>query len=233
MGQPKRAPRLAVMREAILRAAIRAFARAGFQGATMSDVAAEAGYTAPSLYTYFRSKEELLDEVLSFLHAQVMRTFDEPCPSSLSFRQRLELMVQRQLELVDRERQLFLVLQQFQASGAALPTRAARRCLTDFAAYMARLTSWVRQSASDGDLGVHSAEDAAYFLHGIGHARFLRWTMAEARRGGGGAAGGGGGSASTRTATSARLSDDAPLIVDLFLNGLSGSGCRPTGKGAR
>jgi AcrR family transcriptional regulator len=221
MNLLNKARRLAAMKEAILRAAIRAFARAGYQGATMSDVAAEAGYTAPSLYTYFKSKEEILDDVLELLRTSVLQTFDQSLPPSLTFRQRLELLVQRQLELVDSERQLFLVFQQFQTLGAALPPRAAARCVQDFGAYMERLTRWLSESAGPGDLGPHTVEDAAYLLHGIGHSRFIRWMVSEARSAAQ-APSGGAVIASISTSPTTRLSDDGPLIVDLFLHGIGG-----------
>lgn len=43
--------------EHILQAAVRCFARAGYHGATMEDIAAEAGIAKGSAYVYFPSKE--------------------------------------------------------------------------------------------------------------------------------------------------------------------------------
>lgn len=43
----------------ILDAALRAFARRGYADTKMTDIAAEAGYTAASLYTYFPGKKEI------------------------------------------------------------------------------------------------------------------------------------------------------------------------------
>ena len=47
-------------RDAILRAAIRTFARSGFFGAQVADVARTAGVAAGTVYLYFRSKDDLL-----------------------------------------------------------------------------------------------------------------------------------------------------------------------------
>ena len=49
---------------AILRAAERVFARAGFGGATMADIADEAGLPKANLHYYFGSKRELYRAVL-------------------------------------------------------------------------------------------------------------------------------------------------------------------------
>src|SRR6185436_17206250 len=46
-------------RDAILRAAIRTFARSGFFGAQVADVARAAGVAAGTVYLYFRSKDDL------------------------------------------------------------------------------------------------------------------------------------------------------------------------------
>jgi len=45
-------------RETSSRQPTRAFVEIGVHDATMQDIAREAGYTAASLYTYFRSKQE-------------------------------------------------------------------------------------------------------------------------------------------------------------------------------
>ena len=47
-------------RDAILRAAIRIFARSGFFSAQVADVARTAGVAAGTVYLYFRSKDDLL-----------------------------------------------------------------------------------------------------------------------------------------------------------------------------
>src|SRR5690349_22290054 len=54
-----RAPR-GDKRDAILRAAIRTFARNGFFNAQVADVARAAGVAAGTVYLYFRSKDDLL-----------------------------------------------------------------------------------------------------------------------------------------------------------------------------
>lgn len=59
-------------RDEILEAALRAFVASGYRDTKMADIAAEAGYTAASLYTYFASKrdivlalaEHLVDEIV-------------------------------------------------------------------------------------------------------------------------------------------------------------------------
>lgn len=60
---PKKSDRT---RQAVLDAAARLFARQGYAGTSLADIAAEAGIKAGSLYYHFDSKDELVYEVLRF-----------------------------------------------------------------------------------------------------------------------------------------------------------------------
>ena len=62
---PKRRRNAAATREAILISARRAFARAGYDGAGVREIAAGAGVTAMLVNRYFGSKEQLFAEVVA------------------------------------------------------------------------------------------------------------------------------------------------------------------------
>ncbi len=59
-GQFDRSERKAATRARLLDAAARVYARQGFAGATLDEVAAEAGFTKGAVYAHFGSKENLL-----------------------------------------------------------------------------------------------------------------------------------------------------------------------------
>ena len=67
---PARRRNAAATREAILTSARRAFARAGYDGAGVREIAAGAGVTAMLVNRYFGSKEQLFAEVLSATSAE-------------------------------------------------------------------------------------------------------------------------------------------------------------------
>ena len=50
-------------REAILRAAVKVFARKGFFNSKVADIAREAGIADGTVYLYFKSKDEILHSV--------------------------------------------------------------------------------------------------------------------------------------------------------------------------
>jgi AcrR family transcriptional regulator len=79
VGQ-RREREIAHARTDIVEAAITAFSKVGLHNATMQDIAREAGYTAASLYTYFKSKQEIVDAMVTLLTDEYIHVFDEPLP---------------------------------------------------------------------------------------------------------------------------------------------------------
>jgi AcrR family transcriptional regulator len=79
-GDFDRSERKARTRERLLAAAASAYARRGFGGATLDEVAAEAGFTKGAVYSHFGSKENLLiallEEHLAEQIAEQIATFD-------------------------------------------------------------------------------------------------------------------------------------------------------------
>jgi AcrR family transcriptional regulator len=174
-------------RQAILAAAVRVFARSGYHGARVGDIATEAGVAHGLLYHYFASKEEVLATVfrenwrglLDALHR--IETTPEPAEDQLrgvvkillrSWRNDPDLVrvmvreVARSPHLqaqVDEVREVFLVLQRIvehgQSEGAFRPELDPR--LASWVIYGGLeeiLTGWVLGQLPDGDDAVALAE---------------------------------------------------------------------------
>ena len=94
MVAPGGAPRQLLGREerqaSILRGAAQAFARAGFAGTSMDDVAAAAGITKLIVYRHFDSKDELyravLQRVSSRLAEELIAALEQPQPRAIGAR---------------------------------------------------------------------------------------------------------------------------------------------------
>lgn len=180
----------------ILEAAARAFARN--TRATMQDIAAEAGYTVPSLYAYFRSKEEITQGLNDLVNREMMSAFDLPYPDSLTFAQKLELLLRHSLEFVDRRRDTFAVLMQ-QMSDIA--SEEADQPLSRFSVAHLRVADWMRVHTTPADLGGRAPEDVALLLMGVFQTFFIHWLSLD---------------------RPPSLTDRASLMVDLLLHGASG-----------
>jgi AcrR family transcriptional regulator len=100
-GDFDRSARKAETRTRLLEAAARVYARRGFGGATLDEVAAEAGFTKGAVYAHFGSKENLLlalmeehlagqvaEQVALFDREQI--TWERPLAGSARWMERLE-----------------------------------------------------------------------------------------------------------------------------------------------
>jgi len=89
----------AARREAIVRAAESVFSAAGYAATTMDAVAAEAGMSKGNLYNYFRSKQELFQEVVRQTiapdEAHAVATLELSLPASGRLERLLDFWLQR------------------------------------------------------------------------------------------------------------------------------------------
>ncbi|MBI4815419.1 MAG: TetR/AcrR family transcriptional regulator [Deltaproteobacteria bacterium] len=190
----RRARQVKRQRRDIVDAAARAFLGAGYAATTMRAIAQEAGFTASSLYSYFESKEAIFAALMERVAEDVLLTFAEPLPKSMAFAQSLELLLLRQLALVEQNHDLFAVMCS-QGVFEAKHTTDMRRGATK---YIDGLAAWIGAHAGDELKGV-TVEEAAYFLWGIQQALFFRWLRHPEQK----------------------LRDTVPLALRLFLQGVS------------
>jgi AcrR family transcriptional regulator len=160
------------VREDILHAAGRAFSRQGFDNVTIHDIAKEAGYTAPSLYAYFKGKQEIVDALMAAIKAEFKGAFDAEIPPGLSFQQRLAFLFERFSEVSERWPEARLLLFEFKRSGSARfkphERRAARQGLD------ARLVDWLRKNATCAkDLAGREPEEVAFIVRSLIIGAFL------------------------------------------------------------
>ena len=102
-------------RRAIIDAALELLAEQGYAGASLRKVAAKVGIAQPSLYHYFPTKEDLVEQVLATYAGEMFQTFD---PASLP--QRLEdlprMVVETALRVYERPRHPLFVRVAFSVS---------------------------------------------------------------------------------------------------------------------
>src|SRR5215203_3882283 len=106
----KAAP-VADKRDAILRAAVKVFARSGFFQSQVADVARVAGVAAGTVYLYFRSKDDLLVSIFERTMKDAIAEgkaalVDVPEPEA-----RLRHIARLHLERLGRDRELAVVVQ--------------------------------------------------------------------------------------------------------------------------
>jgi AcrR family transcriptional regulator len=128
-------------RKQLLEAASRVFARSGYQGASMSKIAAEAGFSKGALYWNFASKEDLffalLDELDGHLRALITASASAPIDEEI------QSELSRGLSAVlDNARDVVRLFHEYSALAVRDPKVAAR-----YAARNARIREELAESA--------------------------------------------------------------------------------------
>ncbi|MFF5988336.1 TetR/AcrR family transcriptional regulator [Prauserella flavalba] len=103
-------------------AAARVFERKGFVEATISDIAAEAGVSKPTVYQYVTSKRWLLETIVEQIIYPLRHSIEEIVASDLPAREKLMRYLQVQVNSAIRYRTYYAVLHadQHQLSPKAL-----------------------------------------------------------------------------------------------------------------
>ena len=194
-------------REEIVLASARLLAQNPGKPASMSEIAAELGMTAPALYAYFENKQAIFAAIVRLIQRESDEVFRARSAPGTPFRERLRAFVLRHVELTDRRRDVFLALFSLKFSGEVL---AEHRRLPPLA-HLEALIAWFEREAKAGDLGACTPTDAATSFYGLVHAFFIR-TLLPAR------------------GSRAPILDAADRILELFWHGVS-SAPRPALKG--
>lgn len=165
---PDSAPTRARLREA----AFALFAEKGYDGASMSQLAERVGIAKPSLYNYYRSKEELLldllEEGIRDWSAHCMAPFDQ----AIGFERQLADHLARTVTFA-REHAPMVALFQLATLHVEgeLAERVARVVERNESTFRAQVRARLAEAVESGELEVVSIDDAmafvGVFFHGL------------------------------------------------------------------
>jgi len=161
-------------REQILSAARIVFTQKGYQSATMSDVALAAGLGKGTLYWYWRSKEDLLYDLLLRVHAQI----EEAVRDALTAPGTIAEKMQRSFESIAIQfiqdpglMRLFRTVMLSNEEALRERFAAERRNLGNRVSALTQLAVEAAQARGEvpGDLDARMAAQVAYvFMEGLG-----------------------------------------------------------------
>ncbi len=141
----------ALTRERLLLAARTVFARRGFHGASVEEIAAEGGYSTGALYSNFSGKENLFLAVMDREIDAHSREIDEAVRERTSVDERARGGAERWMAMIDREPDLLLLFAEFWAY-AARDQGKRRHVAASFARVRATLTRLIADGARDFEL---------------------------------------------------------------------------------
>jgi AcrR family transcriptional regulator len=184
-------------RKDILEAAAASFAELGYREATVQDIAARAGFTAASLYTYFSGKADIFNALVDLVLNDVDGAFARPAAPGVDFSGRLDGLTRDLFEVAERHHHAVIYFLQLQEQGGYRPGGAHRRVPNA----LANVEAWFERNAGARDLRQVSTREAAVHYWSLSGGVVRVWAHEE-----------GAGS----------LVAQAPRLVDFFLHGVRG-----------
>jgi len=182
VATPRKEREKAHARWDILRAAATAFASRGYHGTTIEDVAREAGYSPSSLYTHFKGKSDIYESLLRAVAAEFRALQAEPPIASLAFPERLEWLIRGQLDLVEKNREFFIV---FAAQRGGIEWVAGNDindlARTNYLRWVEFMAGLLAKGMEEGAVRQTDARDLAYFVVGSINAAVFRWVAGDVR----------------------------------------------------
>lgn len=170
-------PAITDKREAILRAAVKVFARKGYFNSKVADVASEAGIADGTVYLYFKSKDEILHSIFD----QAMDAFIAEGKKELAeidgAEERLRRIAKLHLERLGADRDLAVVFQ--------VELRGSIKFMQEFsAAGFADYLDIIRQTIEDGQRNGVFRDDikpivAAKILYGALDEMVTNWILSK------------------------------------------------------
>jgi AcrR family transcriptional regulator len=138
-------------RERLLAAARTVFAARGFHGASVEEIAAEAGYSTGALYSNFDGKEALFLALLDREIDEHAREIEEAVREHDSVAERARGGAERWMAMIEREPEVQLLFMEFWAYAGRDP-KVRRQVAANFARAREVLTRLVADGARDFEL---------------------------------------------------------------------------------
>ena len=156
----------------ILDGAARVFAAAGFGGASMSRIAAEAGVSKGTLYNYFSGKQALFAAFVQRECTDHITLIFDDLPPQLPLEAALRLLGRRLLTMLLSDSGL-LIYRMVVAEAAQFPGLAEAFHAAGPRRAIACMAGWIRAQVAAGLLDVADAEFAAEQLFALMQTRLL------------------------------------------------------------
>jgi AcrR family transcriptional regulator len=161
-GSRERLREREVKREAVIRAAARAFNGRGYHNTSLDHIAAALAVTKPTLYYYVNNKEELLFQCFLAGVEKIRAAFDEVKALDVPARERLSAVLRRYGEAITSEFGWCMV----RAEDQDLPLAMSRHIKTLKSEIDQGIRRLIREGIQDGSIGPCDPKMTAFALAG-------------------------------------------------------------------
>jgi len=167
-----------VARAVITEAAAALFARKGYHGTTIEEIAAAAGYSPAAIYKYFRNKEDLFSSLWNATADQLQGIFEQSASLDLEFPLRLRWVVTMLGKLLETSPDLlvaFLAQRPYVVRSAE--SELERRAGEHYARYHEQVVRFLEQGINEAVLREGSADDFSLLFMGLLQSFAYRWVV--------------------------------------------------------
>jgi len=155
-------------RERLLRAARRVFARSGFHGASVEEIASEAGFSTGALYSNFTGKEDLFLVLMEREIDEYAREIAEAVRARASIAERATGGARQWMTMIERDPEVLLLFMEFWAYGVR-DARVRPKVAARFAQVRELLTKLIADGVREFDLELDiPAEQLAVAIDALG-----------------------------------------------------------------
>lgn len=164
-------------RQQILDAATAVFARMGFEGARMDDIAEEAGVSKGALYLYYKSKDAIIATMLEFFFNQALKHIRSLATGEGSVTTQLLNLTHQLTREMDRMAALQPIALQFYAI-AARQSSVRQHLRGYFASYRAIMEDMVQRGIAQGEFRTNvQPSEAAITMCALLEGLALLWVI--------------------------------------------------------
>jgi AcrR family transcriptional regulator len=149
--------------QSIREAAMRVVSRKGYDHVTVQDIADEAGVAKGTVYLYFKSREDVLEKTMSFSFEEFHILIREAIGRGTTFRERVEQVVQAQLEYFEQQQEFFRL---YLAMAEPLGERRLRKHAS-YRTHIGQLVSMVAMAVENDEVLAQPPERIAIALASV------------------------------------------------------------------
>jgi AcrR family transcriptional regulator len=149
--------------QGIREAAMRVVSRKGYDHVTVQDIADEAGVAKGTVYLYFKSREDVLEKTMSFSFEEFHILIREAIGRGTTFRERVEQVVQAQLEYFEQQQEFFRL---YLAMAEPLGERRLRKHAS-YRTHIGQLVSMVEMAVENDEVLAQPPERIAIALASV------------------------------------------------------------------
>lgn len=152
--------------QSIQEATLRVIARKGMAGATVQEIAGEAGVAKGTIYLYFRDRDDLVEKTYDGAIQQLMERIDSVLDRDLPFDQKIRETIAAKFAFFGTHREFFRLYMTLRMSDDANPRHGRRKqtCHPQYRARAERLAAVLREAMDRGEIRTVDPYRLALFI---------------------------------------------------------------------